>query len=151
MRCGFVRQQATYNSRIRGLTLVELMVVVAVLAIVSTIAYPIYTQQAQKARRTDGRQAVMSVALAAERWFARTGSYDTVSLSSLAIPSGIDGGSISGLNAVSVGGHYDVEYAPSGVVFSVTAAPRGAQSDDVCTEMTINQLGVKAGSGAKCW
>ena len=46
------------QTRQRGLTLVELMVVVAVMAIIATIAYPIYTNQVQKSRRADAKVAL---------------------------------------------------------------------------------------------
>ena len=70
--------------RSRGLTLVELMIVVAVMAILATVAYPLYTDQVRKVRRSDGRTAVESVALAQERFYTVNGRYN-VNLGSVII------------------------------------------------------------------
>ena len=50
-------------ARQRGLTLVELMVVVAVMAIVASVAYPLYTAQVQKSRRADAKVALQEIDL----------------------------------------------------------------------------------------
>ena len=44
---------------VTGVTLIELMIVVAILAIVSAIAYPSYQEQVAKSRRTDAQRALM--------------------------------------------------------------------------------------------
>ena len=133
--------------KIRGLTLIELMVVVAVLAILSAIVYPLYTEQARKARRTEGRSALMLPAQAQERFYTVNGSYsdDPVAL---------------GVTSSAVDKKYDTDkgyYQVSttgGSTFIATATAIGAQAgDSACTAMTITHLGVKGGSPAdnKCW
>lgn len=140
------------NLRIRGVTLVELMVVVAVLAVLAGIAYPLYTNQTQKARRADAKVALENVALAQERFYTINGGY-TANLSSLQVSAAIQGGS-------SDEGHYDVSIAlPGGddQQYTVTAerSSSGAQSKDrYCTEFAINQIGQKTAAGddaANCW
>jgi type IV pilus assembly protein PilE len=124
----------------RGLTLVELMVVVAVMAVLATIAYPLYTAQAQKGRRTEGRSALMELAQAQERFFTTNGRYAST-LSSLNVDTNTEHN------------YYTISVVTGTASFIGTATPTagGAQSSDSCTGMTINQLGVKAGTGSKCW
>ncbi|MCW8196105.1 prepilin-type N-terminal cleavage/methylation domain-containing protein [Proteobacteria bacterium 005FR1] len=58
-----------------GFTLIELMIAVAVIAILSSIAYSSYNAQTTKARRTDAQSALMGLAQAMERRKTVTGGY----------------------------------------------------------------------------
>jgi prepilin-type N-terminal cleavage/methylation domain-containing protein len=53
----------------RGLTLIELMIVLAVMAIIAAVGYPLYTNQVQKSRRADAKIALESVAMVEERFY----------------------------------------------------------------------------------
>lgn len=139
-------------NRQRGLTLVELMVVVAVMAIIAAIAYPLYTSQVQKSRRADAKIALEGIAMAQERFFTINGGYAT-GLGSLQVSTALQGGG-------SDQGYYTIAITQpcgSDQCFSATAtaASGGAQAGDAdCSSFSINQLGVKAatnGSGTKCW
>lgn len=139
------------NKRQLGLTLVELMVVVAVLAVLSAIAYPLYTNQTQKARRADAKIALETIALAQERAYTLQGSYAaSLGAGTLSLSAALAGGS-------SEEGYYDLSIAGGGQTFTVTAQPdsSGAQSGDAgkCATFTINQLGVKGSTGtdSNCW
>jgi len=135
------------HARQRGLTLVELMVVVAVMAIIATVAYPLYTAQVQKSRRADAKVALHSIALAQERFFTINGAY-TASLAALQ------------LGTASEQGYYNLSIALAGAdneQFTATAAASGtgAQASDTnCAQFTINHQGVKTatdGGGTNCW
>lgn len=138
--------------RQRGLTLVELMVVLAVMAIVAAVAYPLYTNQTQKARRADAKVALETIAMAQERFYTINGNY-AATLSSLQVSTAIQGGA-------SDQGYYTIA-APTlsggGQQFSVTAtaSSTGAQSGDAskCTTFTITHTGAKSatGSASNCW
>lgn len=132
-----------------GFTLIELMVVVAVLAILASIAYPLYTEQARKGRRVEGRDALLAIAQAEERYYTVNGAYT---------------GAISNLGVSSVNcsvnpcisrdkGYYSLSVAATTSTFTATATPvaGGGQASDSCTGMTVNQLGVKGGTGTGCW
>ena len=59
----------------RGLTLIELMVVVFIVAILAAIAIPVYTSNIQRGRRADAETALQQVRAAQEMWRAEKGSY----------------------------------------------------------------------------
>jgi type IV pilus assembly protein PilE len=133
----------------KGLTLVELMVVVAVLAVLAGIAYPLYTAQTEKARRADAKIALETIALAQERAYTINGSY----------ASSLGSGTLQISTALAAGGseegYYNLTLAGGGQAFTATATATGGQSSDTdCATFTINQLGQKTatdGGGTNCW
>ena len=63
----------TYNNR--GFTLVELMIVVAIIGILTMIAYPSYQDHVERTRRADSQGALMGLANAMERHFTANNTY----------------------------------------------------------------------------
>ncbi|WP_374591408.1 type IV pilin protein [Aquabacterium sp.] len=59
----------------RGFTLIELMVTVAIVAILTAIAYPAYHQYVLKGRRAEGRAALTAVLQQQERYYTQFGKY----------------------------------------------------------------------------
>lgn len=59
----------------RGFTLIELMITVAIVAILAAIAYPSYKQFILKGRRAEGRAALMAVLQQQERYFTQYNTY----------------------------------------------------------------------------
>ena len=147
--------------RPRGFTLIELMIVVAVVAILSAIGYPSYQQFILKSRRADAKNAVLDLASRQERFFSVNNAY-TSSAANLGY-----GTSATFPLAVSVSGtsYYGLTVAltaatgttPAG--FQASATPTGAQIADACFTFQVNQLGVQSNldsagtaiSNAGCW
>lgn len=133
----------------KGLTLVELMVVVAVMAIIAAIAYPLYTSQTQKTRRADAKVALESIAMAQERFYSLNGEYSP-NLSSLQVSTDLRSGQ-------SDQGYYQIivnNLGSDNQTFTVTAnkLATGPQSNDTdCAQFTLNHQGVKGATNAKCW
>ena len=130
-----------------GFTLVEMMIVVAMVAILASVAYPSYLSQVAKGRRADGKQALMELAQKMERFYSERGTYVGAALGA------------GGLYPVlSMGGYYTLAIASQTMNgFTLSATPRAVQAGDVCSTLGYNQLGdrtVGAGatlSVAQCW
>ncbi|MEJ8846916.1 type IV pilin protein [Variovorax rhizosphaerae] len=63
------------RKHVRGFTLIELMIVVAVIGILSAIAYPSYQSYILKSRRADAKNALLELAAREERVFSNTNAY----------------------------------------------------------------------------
>jgi len=131
----------------RGFTLIELMIVVAVVGILTAIALPSYQTYIERSRRADGKAALMRAAQWAERAATATGAYPAAA----AFPASL---------GESEARYYDITKAPvdSDATYTLTATRKGAQSSDPCGNFTLNQAGVKglisASMGydvARCW
>ena len=119
----------------RGFTLVELMIVVAIVGILAAVAYPSYQDSVRKSRRADGKTALLQSVQLAERRFTQTNSY-------MGAP----------VKSPSDEGHYTLAFTVlTATTFTITATPGGAQATDPCGNLTINELGVKGGGMAGCW
>jgi type IV pilus assembly protein PilE len=134
--------------RSRGFTLIELMIVVALIGVLAAIAVPAYTEYARKARRADAKQALIALQLQQEKWRASNVAY-TLTL----------GPPPNFLNWVttSTDGHYRLAVtAASATAYNMTAQPisGGLQASDKCGTFAVNQNGPnKTGSyaNADCW
>lgn len=139
------------RNRQYGVTLLELMTVLVIIAILSGIAYPLYTDQVRKARRQEGKSMLLSVAAAEERFFTNNNVYTTALTT--AIPAGL-----GFANNQSARGHYQIgiQLTGGGSGYILTATPQGDQSaDGVCANFVLNSTGNQtiSGTGAldKCW
>jgi type IV pilus assembly protein PilE len=140
-----------------GYSLIELMVTVAVVTILATIATAAYTSQVQQSRRTDARSALLDLAGREEKLFSTTNAYS-------ATPSDLGYAPVGTPFPISVGsGYYTVSVvtpdpAQGGAAgtYSVTATAAGTQVNDTqCTTLSVNQLGVQTSTGSAaastCW
>jgi type IV pilus assembly protein PilE len=132
--------QARQATRSRGFTLIELMIVTAVIAILAAIAYPSYTRYVLRAKRADAKQQLLQAAQWTERYLTANGKYppDTVSL-----PAGLRQAPSSGTV------NYAISYADrTAITYTLRAVPQGASSGDECGTLTVNQQGVKLAAGS---
>lgn len=131
----------------KGMTLIELLIVVAIVGILASVALPSWNSQVQKARRADARNTLLLVQIEQEKYRADNGSYAS-SMSALGL---------STYNSTSRD-YYNVSIvSSSATAFVASAAPNtnGGQNGDSCGTFAINQSGPD-GSGsyaslADCW
>ncbi|MFP5461486.1 MAG: type IV pilin protein [Gammaproteobacteria bacterium] len=65
----------TFRRRSRGFTLIEVVIVLAMVAILAAVALPSYRDQVRSSRRTEARETMMSIQAAQERWRSSNTSY----------------------------------------------------------------------------
>ena len=131
-----------------GFSLLELMIVVVVIGILASIAYPSYIDSVRKARRADAKAALSQLAQFMERNYSLAQRYDQTSAGvAIALPfsqSPIDGGTAQYIITID---------SVTQQVFTLKAAPQGAQAGDICGDLTLDSAGGKtsSGSGTGCW
>ncbi|MCH8335553.1 MAG: prepilin-type N-terminal cleavage/methylation domain-containing protein, partial [Proteobacteria bacterium] len=69
----------------RGISLMELMIVVVIIGILTAIAYPSYRQFVTKAKRTEAKSALLQIATMQERFYLQNSTY-TSDLTALGFP-----------------------------------------------------------------
>ncbi len=124
----------------KGFSLIELVIVVAIVGILAAVALPQYSQQVIRGKRSDGMQMLTRVMSAQERYFSNEVSY-TADLTDLGYSSSSD--------VESTEGHYLVTAsACSGSTIAqcvlLTATPQGSLSTD--GNLTLNSRGAKTGN-----
>lgn len=134
------------RSTSRGVTLIELMIVIVVVAILASIAIPSYRQYVLRSHRTEAKTALMNLAAAQEKFYLQNNTY-TDELTD-APPDGL------GIPSTTENGNYTIAITAGSdaTAFSATATATGGQAQDTrCASFTINQAGVKTATNADCW
>jgi type IV pilus assembly protein PilE len=128
-----------------GLSLIEMLIVVALVGMLAGIAYPSYSEMVRKAARTEIAGILYESAQHLERHHSRTGRY----LDSDAVTVPLPDGNV----------HYSLHARreADSYLLSATRRPGGAMAFDACGDFELDHRGVRAnpGRGAAaerdCW
>lgn len=136
--------------RRRGFTLIELMVTVAIVALLATVGLNAYSSATSRARRAAVQSYLQDIANRQEQRLLYARAYAT-SAADAAMPTPPD--DVVGFYTVTVSAN-NAATPPS---FTVTATPVGSQAsnDSRCGTLSLNQAGVRTRSGSAalkdCW
>lgn len=128
-----------------GFTLIELMTVIAVVAILTALAVPSYRDYVLRTNRMEAINILLDVAACQERTYVRFNQYDT---------------SLCGASSTTANGLYTVSMntSNSNQNYTLTATAQGNQVNDSCGNLTLTDQGIRGTSASNvnadvvnCW
>jgi len=129
--------------RIVGFSLIELMIVIAIIGILATIAYPSYLDQIRKTRRANAQADLVELASFMERYYSENFTYkDGAANPTLPFTESPKGDN---------GHYYDLTVVTTLITFTLTATPINDQLADHCGTMTVTHTGTQNAALSSCW
>lgn len=136
------------RGREAGFSLIELMIVVAIVGILVVVAYPSYADYVRRSARAEAKGILLENAQFMERWYTTNGTYVGAALPVLRSPRGVVDGAQ----------RYNLSFAadPAATTYRLQAVPVAGspQASDSCGTLTLDQAGTKGVSKstvAACW
>jgi type IV pilus assembly protein PilE len=132
-----------HTTRQLGFTLIEVLVAMACVAVLVTVAWPSYQGLLERSQRAQARTALLQAAHWLERAASANGNYPA----STDIPASV---------LQVEGQRYQIQVTSSPQSYALSATPIGTQNADACGTLTLNHLGVRGVQGgsqtaAQCW
>ncbi len=133
---------------VRGFTLIELMIVVAIGGILASVAYPSYVESVQRGNRAEARGILLEMSQLLERNFTEANRYDQNSAgTAFALP--VTQSPKTGT------AKYTIQFTagPAQTTYTLGAVPAGVMTGDACGTLTLTSTGVRGAGGAvaDCW
>lgn len=140
------------HTRLNGFTLLELLIVVAIIGILASVALPAYQGSVVRSGRAEAKTELLQVASDQERYFSNFNTYvdDALPLNSPVV---------AGRDRTTQNAFYAISVAACGTgaitnCFLATATAQNDQTEDSCTTLTISSIGARGATGDttnECW
>ena len=127
--------------RLRGFTLTELVIAVAMVTILAAIAIPSYRDSVRRSHRTDGTGTLLTLAAEQEKFHLQNNTY-----TALLGEGGLEWRHKDGTGFISRDGYYQISVTAADVnTFELQAVPKPGQDGDTkCSSLTIDESGNRA-------
>jgi len=140
-----------HRALMKGFTLIEVMIVVAIIGILAAIAYPSYDEYVKRGNRAEGMAQLNDIAARQERYYAQTHIYVTASADLDKLGLTVNNGKVA-----SSTGKYAVTVATVANDGGYTLTATQNFGDIKCGDLTLNALGTKGRTGSgktvnDCW
>lgn len=135
--------------RMRGFTLIELMITVVIIGILTAIAYPSYQEYVRRGNRAEARSIILEATQFMERNYTIANRYDQDSGgNALNLPATLSQSPKQGTAKYNIG--FSALAAQN---YTLQAVPTGVMAGDACGTLTLTETGVQGAGGtvADCW
>ena len=127
--------------RAGGFTLIEVMIVAAIVAILTLIAVPSYQESIRRSNRVEARGTLLGAAQYMERLRSERGAYNPGGVSPT-LPTSVRTSPASGA------ARYNVTVSSvTATTYTLRAAPTGSMTGDVCGNLSLDQTGMRSYDG----
>ena len=153
MKPSDISKAKPFNTKTHGFTLIEVMIVVAVMGLITVAAWPSYERYQTKGRRADGISAILEARNKIEKCY--------INYAGAATNPGYQNTNCDPTDSTNK--YYDIAASSrTETTYTLTATPKGVQVDPECTVLTLTHLGIKGftntntgndpkGSLQRCW
>jgi type IV pilus assembly protein PilE len=141
------RPAGPWRVRLRGFTLIEVMITIAIVAILVSIALPSYQEYIRRSSREAAQSQLMELAGTQEKIFLNANAYSN------SVTAAYNGNATGGLGAPTgktSDGRYNLSVSVTGASYTLTATPIAGSTQAADGNLTIDSSGTKTW-GSKTW